>query len=419
MIRVIKPSEISGTLRAPASKSMTQRAIAAGLLSDPGTLIRNASLCEDARAALGVAAGLGAMVSVSNQEISFEGRKEITTFTLNCGESGLAVRMFSPIASLWGENLLLTGEGSLMKRPVKMIEEALLQLGVNAESREGYLPLRISGKLRRGEARIDGSLSSQLLTGLLMALPKAEMTSVLKVDNLVSRPYIDMTLELLADFGIQIENRDYREFIIPGNQSYRTHDYSIEGDWSGASFFLVAGAIRGGVWVSGLNKESAQADRKILEALTLAGACLDFDNDRVITRSGGLSPFRFDATDCPDLFPPLAVLAAYCGGTSTLKGAGRLLHKESNRSVMIMKTLKELGISSDVEGDYLHIRGGKVTGGRIHPGGDHRIAMMAAVAAIGAAGRVIIESPECVNKSYPGFFEDLGSIGVQTEEITE
>ncbi|MDP2424123.1 MAG: 3-phosphoshikimate 1-carboxyvinyltransferase [Bacteroidales bacterium] len=413
MIKVIHPAEVEGEITAPPSKSMTQRAFAAALLAKGTTTIINPSGSDDSLAALGMTRKLGAEVVAGNGNIIISGGFLLPGAQLHCGESGLAMRMFASIAALQPEQITFTGEGSLNKRPVSMIEEALKQLGVNVKSNNGLLPFSVQGPLQGGKAVIDGSVSSQLLTGLLMALPMAENDSEIHVINLKSKSYIAMTLQLLGEFGIIIENHNFELFKIHGNQPYRALEYTVEGDWSGAAFLLVAGAVNGNIRVKGLHAASKQSDMTILDALQNAGAYIKLEDDTVSVSKSVLSAFRFDATECPDLFPPLAALAAYCAGITRILGVNRLIYKESNRAVAIQEEMRKLGITVRIEGDEMLITGGKIRRAFVHSHHDHRIAMMAAVAAISADGYVTIKDAECVAKSYPGFFNDLEKLGME------
>jgi 3-phosphoshikimate 1-carboxyvinyltransferase len=412
MNNTVNPSGLAGLTDAPPSKSLTQRAIAAGLLSGGTTVIRNASFCNDSMAAINMAQALGATIMQQEERINIiAGIRPAGPVTLNCGESGLALRMFAPVAGLLSESVTFTGEGSLVRRPVTMIREALIQLGVKVETSGGLLPLKLSGRLRPGRAFIDGSSGSQLLTGLLMALPMADGDSRIDVASLTSKPYIGLTLGLLAEFGIKVENDDYRSFIIPGRQSYRAHEYTVEGDWSGAAFLLVAGATAGRVTVDGLNPCSLQADRAVLQALEEAGAGLITGPCGITASRSELKAFTFEATDAPDLFPPLAALAARCEGTSRITGVGRLRHKESDRAEAIAEVLGAMGIRVRFSGNEMLITGGQAKGATVSSHNDHRIAMMAAVMAASAAGPVTIAGAEAVSKSYPGFYDDLTRLG--------
>jgi 3-phosphoshikimate 1-carboxyvinyltransferase len=270
--------------------------------------------------------------------------------------------------------------------------------------------------LKGGKLEIDGSVSSQMLTGLLMALPLASEDSVIEVNNLKSRPYIDLTLHILKDFGIKISNKDYKQFIIPGNQKYVSCEYNVEGDWSGAAFLLVAGAINGNLTITGLQQASSQSDMAIVKALKDAGAALKIDNDVISVSASKMKAFTFDATHSPDLFPPLASLASYCEGTTSIKGVSRLIHKESDRAEAIIKEFGKVGIKVETDGDIMNITGGQPKGARVESHEDHRIAMAMAVTALKAEGRVYIKDSQSVAKSYPGFFDDLRSVGAVIHE---
>jgi 3-phosphoshikimate 1-carboxyvinyltransferase len=413
MKKYLKPSTIEGNVKAPASKSMLQRALAMGLLAKTTTRISNVTYSSDCKAALQVIEALGARTRTGLEDVLVEGGLHPTGEILNCGEAGLSIRMFAPIAALWHKKLTLTGVGSLLSRPVSMIENPLKQLDVQVKTNNGFPPLTVQGPLCGGEAKVDGSVSSQLLTGLLIALPVAPSDSVLRVDSLKSTPYIDMTIAGLKSFGVEVRHSDYKEFYIKGNQAYTTADgeYWVEGDWSGASFLLVAGAVGGTVTVEGLNTASPQADRRIIDALKAAGAEISMSGHSVTVSRKRLDAFSFDATHCPDLFPPLAALACNCSGESVIKGVERLYHKESNRAEALLKEFNGIGGNLQVEGNRMIIRGASLGGGTIDSHNDHRIAMAGAIAAIKADGNISIHEPQCVAKSYPGFFSDFQAIG--------
>ena len=416
MERCLEPSAIKGTLKAPASKSMTQRAIAAALLADGQSIINNPSYCDDSLAAMSIAVGLGARVEPQVNELKINGSAVLKEPKLNCGESGLAIRMFSPIAALYPAEIKMVGANSLKKRPMFMIEEALNQLGVKCTSSGGFLPLTIEGPIVGGHCEIDGSISSQLLTGLLMALPLAAGNSEIRVNNLKSKPYIDMTIQILKSFGISVENRDYSLFRIQGNQKYIPQSYTVEGDWSGGAFLLVAGAINGQLCVRGLRSDSMQSDKLIVNALENAGAhIISGENQIDITRSE-LKAFEFDATESPDLFPPLVALASYCEGISTIKGVSRLIYKESDRAKALQEEFSKMGIKIEINDDLMFVIGGKPQGARVESHDDHRIAMAIAVASLGATGKVSIRDSQCVAKSYPVFFDDLRHLGAVVHE---
>lgn len=265
-----------------------------------------------------------------------------------------------------------------------------------------------------GEVEIDGGVSSQFLTGLLISLPLAERDTTVRVRRLRSIPYVDMTIDVMRRFGVEVDHRDYDEFYIPGNQQYKPTKMRIEGDWSAASCMLVAGATAGSVTVQNLNPVSLQADVAIIEALSRAGAHIDQTTDSVTVTRRKLRAFEFDATDCPDLFPALAALAAACEGSSTIVGTSRLTHKESNRARSIASEFGKLGIDVDLStDDVMRIRGGFTNGGadilevvEVDSMGDHRMAMSLAVTALRASHPVKILGAECVSKSYSDFWND-------------
>jgi len=416
MERYVDPSALEGTVNAPTSKSMTQRAIAAALLADGESIILNPSYCDDSLAAMSMAVGLGARVEPQVSEMKIVGSAILKESKLNCGESGLAIRMFSPIAALYQAEITLVGANSLKKRPMFMIEDALNQLGVKCTSTGGFLPLTIQGPLTGGHCEIDGSVSSQLLTGLLMALPLATKNSEIIVRNLKSKPYIDMTIQILKYFGITVENKGYDLFHIPGNQKYIPSRYTVEGDWSAGAFLLVAAAINGQLIINGLNRDSLQSDMSVIKALEKAGAKMAFKDNKLEISKSGLKAFDFDATESPDLFPPLVALATYCNGISSIKGVSRLIFKESNRAKTLQEEFAKLKVRIDIRDDTMFITGSQPLAGRVESHDDHRIAMALAIAALGATGRVYIRDSQCVAKSYPGFFDDLRQLGASVRE---
>jgi len=410
MKREVKPSAVRGTISAPASKSVVQRAIAAALLSDGVSIITNPGTSNDCLAAISIARALGATVIQSDRQLTITGTKGVVNNHLHCGESGLSIRMFTPIAASFSKGITLTGEGSLTTRPMALLESPLQQLGAFCKTNNGFVPIEVKGPLNGGLATLDGSLGSQILTGMLMAAPLAKSDVTLQVKNLQSKPYIDLTLEVMKSFGVTAENRNYEEFFIKANQKYRAITYNVEGDWSGAAFLLVAGAIAGEIRVENITSASKQADKAIVQALLRAGATVKEHSNAIEICHAPLSAFYFDATDCPDLFPPLVSLAAACKGVSSIKGVGRLEHKESNRAVALQSEFGKMGITIDVDGDIMRITGGPLNAATIDSHNDHRIAMAAAISAQTANGVVAIDGAECVAKSYPEFFEDLKSI---------
>lgn len=415
---VIKPSAIKGTLTAPTSKSSMQRACAAALLHSGTTLISNPGKSNDDLAALEIIQKLGAIIS--KQEDGSILVKSSGYFPplgdggINCGESGLSIRMFTPIAALSDQPITINGTGSLLKRPMDFFDEIFPQLGITIDSNKGMLPIKIKGPLQPKDITIDGSLSSQFLTGLLMAFAKAATTPVtITVNNLKSKPYIDLTLQVMKDFGYEVENNNYESFAIkPINRlTNKPINYTVEGDWSGGAFLLVAGAIAGKIIVKGLDVFSTQADKAILKAIMDCGANISIQESHIEVGpplGDGGKLFHFNATDCPDLFPPLVALAAYCNGTSVIEGVSRLAHKESNRGLTLQEEFAKMGVDIILQDDLMMIKGGAgLKGATVHSRHDHRIAMACAVAALKAAGETVIEEAEAINKSYRDFYEHL------------
>jgi 3-phosphoshikimate 1-carboxyvinyltransferase len=319
--------------------------------------------------------------------------------------------MFTPIASLCPDEFTIDGERSLRFRPMDMLVAPFNDLGVRCTTTEGYPPILIHGPLRGGRTTVDTAVSSQFLTGLLMALPRAKGNSEILVENLTSRPYIDLTLKVLESCGIHISHEDYTRFSIRGDQTYRPQGFTVEGDWSSAAFLCVAAAVGGEIVLKGLDVLSPQSDRKIIEVLEACGASVRLSQDSVGVKKRELKAFEFEVTDCPDLVPPLAALACSCEGTSRLRGVDRLKYKESDRTSALRQELSGIGLGVRIINGILEIHGGDIRGGGVRSHGDHRIAMAMAVLALNAKQPITVEGTECVNKSYPAFFEDLASLG--------
>jgi len=413
---LIKPSVISGTLIAPTSKSSMQRACAAALLHQGQTTILNPGKSNDDLAAMDIIQKLGAKISFEENGTLLVSSNNIFTPLgdggINCGESGLSIRMFTPIAALSKEAITINGTGSLLKRPMDFFDEIFPQLDIEVASNKGMLPLKIKGPLQPKDITIDGSLSSQFLTGLLFAFAKAATQPVtITVNNLKSKPYIDLTLNVMKDFGYEVINNNYESFTIkPISQlTSKPISYTVEGDWSGAAFLLVAGAISGKIIVKGLDVFSTQADKAILKALMDCGANISIEEKQIeIAPALELKPFHFNATDCPDLFPPLVALASYSNGTTVIEGVSRLAHKESNRGLTLQEEFAKMGVEIILQDDLMMVKGGQgIKGATVHSRHDHRIAMACAVAALKAGGETIIEEAEAINKSYPNFYEHL------------
>ncbi len=395
-----------------------QRACAAALLTVGETTLVNPGNSNDDLAAIDVIQKLGAEIVFAengNLVIRSQGihpkNKEV-----NCGESGLGIRMFTPIAALSDGPITLNGSGSLLTRPMDFFDDILPKLGVTIKSNNGKLPLQIQGPLQPTNIEVDGSLSSQFLTGLLMAFGAAGANNVtISVKDLKSKPYIDLTLQVMKEFGWEVENKNHKEFCFNKsiqNSKFKIQNYTVEGDWSGAAFLLVAGAIAGPITVKGLDVYSTQADKAVLQALADCGCQLSIRPDEIEIGPLPMKAFHFNANDCPDLFPPLVALAAYCEGTTVIEGVKRLAHKESDRGLTLQQEFAKLGIEINLQDDLMLIKGGTgVKGAITHSRHDHRIAMACAVAGLKANGGVTVEEAEAINKSYPDFYGHLKKLG--------
>lgn len=406
---IIQPLVVNGNVNAIASKSYYQRALAIALLSKGKTILNNVSDSGDVLAVKSILMQLGLELNEINNTLTINNFNSIDSknININVGESGLALRMFSFITSVISNSFTISGEGTLLSRPTKPLIDSLINSGLSVENTN--LPIHISGKISKKHIEIDGSFSSQMLSGLLISLPLMPHDTLLTVKNPVSKPYIEMTLNLMSQFGISIQHQHYSEYQISGNQKYTAKEVNIEGDWSGAANWLVGAAISGKICVNNLNPESAQADRKILEALKLYGAKISTESNTIFVEKNEAKPFLFDATDCPDIFPPLLLLAVSAKGTSRIKGRQRLLFKESNRSESLIDTFTKLGAKLEANDDEIVVYGSGILNGNqtIDSYNDHRIAMIAALSATLTNQAIEIINPHCVNKSYPNFFQDL------------
>jgi 3-phosphoshikimate 1-carboxyvinyltransferase len=410
MKKSVKPSTVSGRIIAPPSKSVAQRAIAIASMAIGQSQIILPGSSDDVLAAISVCRTFGVKIDEHSDRLLVSGGLKLPSTSLNCGESGLGLRMFSAIAATLDGEVTLTGHGSLLNRPMSIVENSLAQLCEYCQTTFGKLPIIVKGPIKGGTVNLDGSISSQVLTGVLIASPYAKKDMKINVNNLQSRPYIDVTVSMMKTFGVEVENKDYKEFNIKAGQLYQPRVYQVEGDWSGAAFMLVAGAIGGNVVVDNLKLSSFQADKAIVNALIYAGAKVSMNDNHIEVTKHHLSGFHFDATHCPDLFPPLVALASHCEGESRILGVSRLRVKESDRAATLIDEFRKLGIEISVEGELMFVKGGEVHAAQVSSHGDHRIAMAAAIAALAGNGEVEIDGAESVAKSYPGFFEDLSKV---------
>jgi len=439
-------------LQMPASKSFAQRAIIAAALAQGTSHLSGYSPCGDNEAALAAARKLGARIKTEGSTLEITGigafEKCLIISDIHVGESGFLTRMLIPVLSVVADGpVLVTGEKTLLKRPLAGAHDIMASFGVRllpegpapAEARKNdcFIPLTVKGPLVPGRADVSGREGSQLISGLLAALPLAENRSTVYVHDPRSIPYMFITVDVLKKFGIEIgsemeggedflQTQDWTlctgvTFKMRGHQHYRAADFRIEGDWSGAANFLVAGAIFGDVEVEGLDTQSLQADISIMDILMDAGASMSqLEGDTPTTGSlhvtrAPLCAFETDLNNCPDLFPIVAVLAAFCPGTSRIRGVERLRHKETDRAAAIMDMLTQMGVPVQVDEDEMTIEGmglpqriltgNLLKGGSFTSHGDHRMVMALKVASLGADGPVEIDDTACVAKSFPEFLD--------------
>ncbi len=407
----ISPSPLGGELAAIPSKSDAHRVLILAALSKGTTRVEINRLSDDIQTTIDCLCALGAEIRRTPDALIESG---ISAFAehpeLNCRESGSTLRFLLPVAAVCGVNARFTGSGRLPERPIGELMEAMRLHGVRFSTEQ--LPFSIEGKLFGGEYALKGNVSSQYLTGLLLALPLAKEDSILKVTTkLESAAYVEMTLRTLRSFGAVVEEQDgtYR---IPGSQVYRTPGIiRVEGDWSNAAFFLAAGALKSRVRLTGLSKLSPQGDQSILAALTRFGAKVLQSYDVVEVSPGALHGCELDVSETPDLLPILAVLAASAKGETRLVNAARLRYKESDRLTATANLVNALGGTAKELPDGLVVSGGRLTGGTVDGCRDHRIVMAAAIASIACREPVTILGADAVNKSYPEFFEDFAHLG--------
>jgi len=410
------PSHVSGTVRAPPSKSYTHRALVLGALSGGTCTIQRPLRSEDTDATLAGIASFGASIEREGDDLRISGgRLQAPGKTVDARNSGTTLRLLSGVASLLDGTTTLTGDSSLRKRPMGPLLDSLNSLGARTSSLggDGRPPVEVRGVLRGGIATLPGDVSSQFLSSLLLACPLAANPSEIRVlPPLRSEPYVGMTREAMARFGVELTAED-GVFRIAGTQQYVPTDLEVPGDFSSAAFPLVAAAIaRGDVTVSGLDLSSAQGDRAIVELLRSFGASVDVEADRVRARGGDLAGQTVDVAETPDLFPVLAVLASQADGESRFVNGSHLRHKESDRIATTVSMLRALGVAAQATEDGCVVRGpNRLRGAFVDAQGDHRILMAAAVAGLVADDAVDISDPWCFRASYPSFLDDFRALG--------
>lgn len=403
----------NGTVNVPPSKSDVHRAIICAAMANGVSRISPVALSNDIKATIGCIKALGADAVLENNVLTVDGTNmyKNKTALLDCGESGSTLRFFIPIAAVGNINATFVGKGKLPQRPIGIFTEALPKAGTVFKT-EGGLPLEIKGQLKSGIFEIPGNVSSQFITGLLLALPILEGDSeIVLTSPLESVGYIAMTIRTMKQFGVNIQATE-KGWHIKGGQTYKSCNYTTDGDWSQAAFFMVLGAIGGKVTVKGVAKDSTQGDKKCAEILARFGAKVTQLDNEVTVEKGDLKAITIDASQIPDLVPVLSVCAAFAEGTTKIINAERLRIKECDRLKATAELLNNLGGKVKELSDGLEITGvSSLKGGNVNGYNDHRIVMSAAVCAARSDEDITATFAMSINKSYPDFYIDYNSIG--------
>jgi 3-phosphoshikimate 1-carboxyvinyltransferase len=423
----ITPSAITGEVSAPPSKSYTHRVVIAASLAAGESLIESPLLCDDTLHTINACRVLGTAIELESERLKISGTGGQIKIVpgkerILAGNSGSTIRLIAPMAALSQTRIVLDGDDRLRQRPMGGLLAALESLGAEAISLRNNAcpPIEIQGgKLKGGEVTTSGETSSQHISGLLLVAPYLENGLNIRVTGLRSRPYLDITLDVMRAFGVEAVNHNYKDFEIKGDQIYKAGSYRIEGDYSSAAYFLAAGAISGGpVTVKNLKNNSAQGDRYLLNILSAMGCYVEEPEEAVtVSRRDGLKGVTLDMGDYPDLVPTVAVIAAYAEGKTEMSNIGHLRFKESDRLADTTAELGKMGIKAKVSDNSLVVYGGRPSGAELEAHNDHRLAMSLTIAALFADGGSVISGAESVSKSYPGFFSDLAKLGAGIEEL--
>lgn len=416
----IIPSYLQGKVRIPSSKSLSHRAVIAAGLCEGISYIRNVTMSEDIEATCEVMKNLGVSIIQHGDRLEIKGGKHVELLQpdLNCGESGSTLRFIIPISMLAEKMVTFHGKGRLVERPLTPYFEIFETEKIKYTTQAGSLPLTVEGGLKAGDFHLRGDISSQFITGLLFTLPLLPGDSTIHITTeLESKGYVNLTLDILKQFGIHVENDKYKSFFIPGNQQYFAKDYTVEGDFSQAAFFAVASALGSQVTCIGLPENSLQGDRVILDILQSMNAKVTWEENGVNVASAELKGTVIDASQCPDLVPILAVLGSLAEGTTEIIHAERVRLKESDRLKAITEELNKIGAEVYERADGLLIKGKKqLKGGVVEGWNDHRIVMALAIASTRCSEPLIIRGSSAINKSYPAFLKDFISIGGKLDE---
>lgn len=410
----LRQSEICGEVYIPPSKSVAHRMMICAALS--GVTLDVADTGKDVAATAACLAALSPHIKkLLNKSLD----ESVPTAVLNAGESGSTLRFLLPVVCAIGGEYTFKGEGRLSKRPVGGLLRTLESRGIRvASDGNGGLPLTVSGRLTAGEFKIDGSVSSQYITGLLLALPLLDGNSEIIIEGeSVSLSYIDITLGVLNNFGITVKKTE-RGFLVGGNQVYvLPQDCAVEGDWSSAGFMLALGVLAGKVKLLGLKENSLQGDKIAVELLRKAGADIEIQNGAYVAKKSKLNAIDFDASDCPDAVPIMATALSFAEGESHIFNVDRLKDKESDRLSAIMSMLGAFGIETRYLDGVLTVCGGEHKACETHGFNDHRMAMSAMVCALATEGDSVVKGVECISKSYPQFIEDIIALGARVQVV--
>lgn len=410
----ISPGILNGSVMVPPSKSVAHRAIICASLASGACRVSTLDMSDDMKATIGCMEALGLRYSLNNGVLTTSSIiKKQDNILLDAFESGSTLRFLIPIALALYDAVTFTGHGRLVSRPLEPYYDIFKEQGINYSTTNGILPLTVNKGLRSGKFCLPGNVSSQFVTGLLFALPLLTGNSSIELSTpLESVGYVDLTLDILAAFGIEIEHNNYNNFSIRGSQSYKPCDYLVEADYSQAAFWLVAGAIGNRVSLNGLNKDSKQGDAEIIDIIRQFGGRIEYSASSIAAVPCNTHGITIDVSQIPDLVPILAVLAAFSEGETRIINAARLRIKESDRLEAITEGLNKMGARVTQLPDALIINGVcELKGAQVDSYNDHRIAMALSIAATRAKGDTIIKNSGSINKSYPNFYKDFAALG--------